>query len=233
MSAPIHKPIRSFVKREGRMTKAQSSALSELMPVYGIQTPDQPVDLDALFPRKAPRYIEIGFGMGASLLQMAQSHPDRDYIGIEVHRPGVGSTLQKLHELDLTNLKLINDDAVEVLKQTIPANSIDGIYLFFPDPWHKTKHKKRRILQPDFVQLVHRTLKTDGLFHMATDWKDYARQMMRILSDAPGFTNAVDAGEFSNRGDRPETKYERRGQRLGHGVWDLEFMKSKSPKPGS
>jgi len=228
MSTPIHKPIRSFVKREGRMTKSQIRALEELMPLYGIQSFDHKIDLDTLFPRKAPRYIEIGFGMGASLLQMAQSHTDRDYIGIEVHRPGVGSILHSLHNLELTNLKVINHDAVEVLKQTIPGSSIDGVYLFFPDPWHKRKHNKRRILQPEFVQLIRHILKPDGLFHMATDWEDYARQMMSLMSDASGFENSIKPGKYASRGDRPETKYERRGQRLGHGVWDLVFRKIDS-----
>jgi len=223
MTLPKHRPIRSFVKREGRMTKSQIKALDELMPVYGVSQLDHPLDLDEMFPRKAPRFIEIGFGMGASLVQMAQTHTNRDYIGIEVHRPGVGSTLNNLHELELNNLKIINHDAVEVFKHSIPKNSIDGIYLFFPDPWHKKKHNKRRILKPAFVQLIHTTLKENGIFHMATDWEDYAIQMLEIMSAEKGFCNT--AKDYASRGDRPETKYERRGQRLGHGVWDLVFKK--------
>lgn len=225
MQSLKHRPIRSFVKRESRMTKIQTQALNELMPVYGIEPPRQLLDLDILFPRKAPRFIEIGFGMGASLVQMAQAHPERDYIGIEVHRPGVGCTLHDLHQLELNNLKIINDDAVEVLKHAIAKNSIDGIYLFFPDPWHKTKHKKRRILKTDFVQQIHQVLKTDGIFHMATDWKDYARQMMKIMSTEQYFHNNAGIGEYAARGDRPKTKYEQRGQRLGHDIWDLIFIK--------
>ena len=223
MTSPKHRPIRSFVKREGRMTKSQIKALDELLPVYGISQLDQHLNLDDLFPRKSPRFIEIGFGMGASLVQMAQTHTDRDYLGIEVHRPGVGSTLHNMHELALTNLKVINHDAVEVFKHNIPENSIDGVYLFFPDPWHKKKHNKRRILKPDFVHLIHMALKENGFFHMATDWEDYAIQMLEIMSAEKGFRNTENG--YASRGDRPETKYERRGQRLGHGVWDLVFKK--------
>ncbi|NOY67059.1 MAG: tRNA (guanosine(46)-N7)-methyltransferase TrmB [Gammaproteobacteria bacterium] len=228
MSSPVHRPVRSFVKREGRMTKSQIKALDELMPVHGITNLDQPLNLDQLFPRKAPRFIEIGFGMGASLIQMAQTHPERDYIGIEVHRPGVGSTLHNLQALELSNLKIINHDAVEVLKQSIPENSIDGIYLFFPDPWHKTKHKKRRILKTDFVHLIQKALKDSGVFHMATDWEDYASHMMAVMTSETCFINHAGDKQYAPRGDRPETKYERRGQRLGHGVWDLVFYKKSN-----
>jgi len=227
MNSPKHRPIRSFVKREGRMTRSQVRALEELMPLYGIAANGQTLELDKLFPRKAPRFVEIGFGMGASLLQMAQAHPDRDYIGIEVHRPGVGSTLHKLHEMKLANLKVINHDAVEIFKQCIPANSLDGVTLFFPDPWHKKKHHKRRILQNDFVQQIHQALKQGGIFHMATDWEDYALQMMEVMSTTEGYTNQAGDRVYSQRGDRPETKYEHRGQRLGHGVWDLVFVKGR------
>lgn len=220
-----HRPIRSFVKREGRMTKAQQKALECLLPVYGVSCVDQPLDLDQLFPRRAPRYLEIGFGMGASLLQMARKHPDRDFIGIEVHRPGVGSTLTQLHEEQLGNLRVINHDAVEVLKKAFSENSFDGVYLFFPDPWHKKKHHKRRIVQPTFVQWVHHCLKPGGYFHIATDWQHYAEHIMSVMSSAPGFVNSAGAGQYSGRSGRPETKYEHRGQRLGHGVWDIIFNK--------
>lgn len=207
------------------MTKAQQHALDNLLPEYGISSIDQPLDLDHVFPRQAPRYLEIGFGMGASLLQLARNHPDRDYIGIEVHRPGVGSTLTHLHEEQLNNLRVINHDAVEVLKQAFSENSLDGVYLFFPDPWHKKKHHKRRIVQPAFTQLVYRCLKPGGYFHIATDWQHYAEHIMDIMSASAGFVNTAGAGKYSPRSGRPETKYEHRGQRLGHGVWDMIFKK--------
>lgn len=220
-----HRPIRSFIKREGRMTKAQQHALDTLLPVYGIPDNHEAIDLDKLFPRQAPCFMEIGFGMGTSLIQMAVDHPELDFIGIEVHRPGVGSTLTRLHEKQLTNLRVIQDDAVEILKHAIAANSLDGVYLLFPDPWHKKKHHKRRIVQPAFVQLIYQCLKPDGLFHIATDWENYAQHIMKIMTSAKGFKNNACEGQFSKRAGRPLTKYELRGQRLGHGVWDIIFRK--------
>ncbi len=225
---PKHRPIRSFVKREGRMTRAQQHALEELLPLYGVIDISQTIDMDQLFPRRAPRFLEIGFGMGTSLIQIAETNPHRDFLGIEVHRPGVGSLLVAIQEKQLQNLKVINEDAVVVLKQAIPENSLDGVYLFFPDPWHKKKHHKRRILQNEFVQLVFRCLKPGGVFHMATDWEDYARHMLETMTTATGFINTAGDGLYAARNDRPETKYERRGQRLGHGVWDLIFEKQAS-----
>lgn len=219
--------IRSFVRREGRMTNAQRRAMEELMPVHGITDTGHVLDLDAIFGRSAPRYLEIGFGMGDSLLQMASRHPESDYIGIDVHRPGVGGLLLRIEELGIHNLKLINDDAVEILQRAIADQGLDGVFLFFPDPWHKKKHHKRRIVQPDFVQLVRRKLKMDGIFHLATDWENYAEHMMENLSQAEGFENLAGTGQYSSPGERPETKYERRGQRLGHGVWDLRFRRIK------
>lgn len=220
-----HRPIRSFVKREGRMTKAQQHALEVLLPEYGIDSSLQRIDLKQIFPRQAPCYLEIGFGMGTSLLQMAMNHPDRDFIGIEVHRPGVGSTLTRLHEEQLTNLRVINHDAVEVLKHLFADNSLDGVYLFFPDPWHKKKHQKRRIVQTPFVQLIHRCIKPGGHFHIATDWQHYAKHIMGVVSRFDGFINEAGDNQYSPRSGRPETKYERRGQRLGHDVWDMIFRK--------
>ena len=225
MNEANHRPIRSFVKREGRMTNAQTRALEELMPRYGITELDSQINLDELFQRQAPRFIEIGFGMGRSLLQIAAANPDNDYLGIEVHRPGVGSTLLKIDELGLNNLKVINHDAVEVLKAMIPDNSLDGAYLFFPDPWHKKKHHKRRIVKPEFVQQIHAALKPEGIFHIATDWEDYALHIMELMSSVDNFENVAGTGNYSDRGDRPLTKYEQRGQRLGHGVWDMVFKR--------
>jgi tRNA (guanine-N7-)-methyltransferase len=205
------------------MTASQHRALEELLPKYGVDDLTRPVDLDTLFARQAPRYLEIGFGNGHSLFEMARRHPDNDYIGIEVHRPGVGSLLLKIEEEQLTNLRLINHDAVEVLEQAIPDNSLNGIYLFFPDPWHKKKHNKRRIVQTGFVEQVRQKLKPGGFFHMATDWEDYALHMMETMNKARGFRNKAGEGKYAHREDRPLTKYERRGQKLGHGVWDLIF----------
>lgn len=218
-----HRPIRSFVRREGRMTPGQKRALEVLWPKYGIDPGAGPLDLDAQFGRSAPRYVEIGFGMGSSLLEMAAAHPENDYLGIEVHRPGVGTLLINVEKQDIDNLRVICADAVEVLKNTIPDHSLDGINLFFPDPWHKKKHHKRRILQPAFVSLIAEKLKPGGCFHMATDWEEYAQQMMEVMNQAPGFRNLAGDNQFSERGERPLTKYEQRGQRLGHGVWDLVF----------
>lgn len=222
-----HRPIRSFVKREGRMSAAQSRALSELLPIYGVDT-RSPIDMDKLFGRQAPRYIEIGFGMGTSLIEMAETHPDRDYLGIEVHRPGVGSLLAKVQEKELSNLRVINDDAVTVLTKLIPADSVDGVMLFFPDPWPKKKHHKRRILQSGFIDSVRRCLKIGGVFHLATDWEDYAEQMLESLNATDGFRNSADDQGYADRGERPLTKYEHRGLRLGHQVHDLIFIKQTS-----
>lgn len=197
------------------------------MPVHGIADTQTTLNLDSVFGRCAPRILEIGFGMGDSLLQMARSHPEQDFIGIDVHRPGVGNLLLRIAESGLNNLKLVNDDAVEVLQHAIEDASLDGVLLFFPDPWHKKKHHKRRIVQPDFVQLVRRKLKIRGIFHLATDWENYAEHMMEVLSQAEGFENLAGPGQFSSAEARPQTKYERRGQRLGHGVWDLRFQRSK------
>jgi tRNA (guanine-N7-)-methyltransferase len=226
MSQTKHRPIRSFVKREGRMTQAQQRALEKLLPLYGVTDIDRPIDLDTLFPRRAPRYLEIGFGMGTSLIKMAEDNPANDYLGIEVHRPGVGSVLIKAEEKQLQNIKLINHDAIAVLKQAIPDNSLDGIYLFFPDPWPKKKHHKRRIVQQGFVEHVYRCLKPGGILHMATDWEDYALSMLQVMAGETGFINTAGADQYAARGQRPETKYECRGLRLGHGVWDLVFRKN-------
>jgi tRNA (guanine-N7-)-methyltransferase len=224
MSEPNHRTIRSFVRREGRLTKGQQRALEELWPRFGVDNEPGLVDLPALFGRDNPKVLEIGFGNGKSLAEMAATFPDNDYLGIEVHRPGVGSLLLLVEEQGLSNVRVICDDAVQVLKQRIPDGSLDRVQLFFPDPWHKKRHHKRRILQPDFAELVRQKLKPGGVFHLATDWEDYAEQMMAVMTAAAGYENVAGQGQFAPRPEsRPLTKFEQRGQRLGHGVWDLLF----------
>jgi tRNA (guanine-N7-)-methyltransferase len=230
MSSPKEKPfyrrIRSFVKREGRLTKGQQRALDELLPRFGIAGGQGIFDLAKEFGRDAPKILEIGFGTGTSLTEMAKSHLENDYLGIEVHRPGVGNLLLQIEKDNINNIRVMCDDAVEVLQNNIADDSLDAVYLFFADPWHKKKHHKRRIVQHAFVQLLRKKLKTNGIFHMATDWQDYAEHMMKIMSEAEGFENtAGDRNYIERPGYRPLTKFEQRGQRLGHGVWDLMFKK--------
>ncbi len=215
--------IRSFVRREGRLTTGQQRALDALWPRYGIDS-EARLDLDRVFGRSAPRTLEIGFGNGTSLAQMAQAAPDRDFIGIEVHRPGVGHLLQEIEAQELHNVRVLCRDAVAVLEQQIEDTSLDRVQLFFPDPWPKKKHHKRRILQKPFIALLARKLKPGGIFHMATDWEHYAEQMLTEMEQAPQFRNCAGPGHYSPKPEeRPTTKFERRGQRLGHGVWDLLF----------
>jgi len=223
---PYLRRIRSFVRREGRLTPGQQRAMDELFPRFGIESGETQLDLDAVFGRSAPRILEIGFGNGESLAEIAHNNPQNDYIGIEVHRPGVGHLLMRVEELGLTNVRVMSADAVEVLEQQIPDSSLDALYLFFPDPWHKKRHHKRRQVQPDWAQLVRKKLKLGGRLHMATDWQNYAEHMLEVLSTAEGYRNTSENGDYVPKPDyRPETKFERRGQRLGHGVWDLVFEK--------
>ena len=216
--------IRSFVRREGRLTGGQQRAIDVLGPKYMVEYQAELLDLDRLFGRQAPRYLEIGFGDGESLATMAATLPEIDFLGVEVHRPGVGSLLQQVEQLSLTNVRVICADVVEVLKTMLPDRSLDKVLLFFPDPWHKTRHHKRRLVQPDFVTMLHTKLKPGGFFHMATDWEDYAKHMVGVMHDAPGFINTASDGLYVMRPDyRPLTKFEARGKRLGHGVWDLIY----------
>lgn len=223
---PNNHRIRSFVRRQGRLTKGQQRALQTLLPGYGLGIESGELDLQQVFSRQAPCILEVGFGMGQALLQMAATHPENNYIGIEVHAPGVGTLLQGIEKQQLTNVRIFNQDAIDVLQQCIPANSLSGLLLFFPDPWHKKRHHKRRIVQPGFVQLVYSRLQEKGLFHLATDWQNYAEHMLAVLSQAPGFNNQAGLGNYAERPKhRPLTKFEQRGLRLGHGVWDLMFEK--------
>ena len=229
MTAPADdrpaRKIRSFVRREGRITAGQQRALQDLWPSYGLAA-DEPLDLAAIFGRSAPRTLEIGFGNGDALATMAGQQPDTDFIGIEVHRPGVGRLLQQLDEHELTNVRVMRDDAVQILNTCFPDNSLDRLLLFFPDPWHKKRHHKRRIVQPAFIELLARKIKPGGYLHMATDWENYARHMLEVMGQSPAFRNCAGSGNYSPRPDyRPVTKFEQRGLRLGHGVWDLVFKR--------
>ena len=218
--------IRSFARRQGRLTNSQERALNDFWPDFGLEVGMGMLDFSDVFGRQAPTIVEIGFGMGKSLAEMAAANPQNNYIGIEVHRPGVGALLRLVDDKKLTNLRVFNHDAIEVLEQCIPKASLDGVYLFFPDPWHKKRHHKRRILQPEFAANIAKHLKIGGQFHMATDWENYAEHMMEVMSEAPDYTNISGAGEYTPRPDyRPLTKFEARGHRLGHGVWDLIFEK--------
>jgi tRNA (guanine-N7-)-methyltransferase len=218
-----HRIIRSFVRREGRITSGQQRALQDLWPRYGLEA-DAPLNKESIFGRKAPCTLEIGFGNGDALATMAEQQPECDFIGIEVHRPGVGRLLQQLERRNLNNVRVMREDAVDILKDCIPDNSLDRVLLFFPDPWHKKRHHKRRLVQADFIELLAGKIRHGGCFHMATDWEDYAMHMLEVMERSPAFRNRAGTGKFSLRPDyRPVTKFEQRGQRLGHGVWDLLF----------
>ncbi|MER2045009.1 MAG: tRNA (guanosine(46)-N7)-methyltransferase TrmB [Pantoea agglomerans] len=220
--------IRSFVRRQGRLTKGQQQALDTLWPVMGVEYQPEPVDLPALFGREALVTLEIGFGMGASLVTMAQNTPQQNFLGIEVHAPGVGACLAAAKEADVQNLRVMCHDAVEVLEKMIPDNSLRMVQLFFPDPWHKARHNKRRIVQVPFAELVMRKLKLGGVFHMATDWEAYAEHMLEVMNSIDGYRNQSEQQNYVPRPEtRPLTKFEQRGQRLGHGVWDLMFERVK------
>lgn len=224
---PFLRKIRSFVRREGRLTRGQQRGLEILWPQYGIEHDIGMLDLDQIFGRQAPRVLEIGFGNGASLAEQAKQHPEIDFLGIEVHRPGVGNLLQVIEAEGLTNIRVMQEDAVEILKDQIPLASLDKVQLFFPDPWHKKKHHKRRIVQLDFVEVLRQRLKLTGHFHMATDWQQYAEHMLEVMMAAEGFSNTSKTGDYVPRPEsRPLTKFEQRGHRLGHGVWDLIFEKT-------
>lgn len=218
--------VRSFVRREGRLTPGQARALERWLPVYGIPDDAGRLDLSSLFGREAPTVLEIGFGNGATLLELAEKHPERNFIGIEVHRPGVGHLLKHAGERGLVNIRVSSRDAVEVLREQIPDAGLDRVLLYFPDPWPKKRHHKRRIVQPAFVALLGQKIRPGGEFHLATDWENYAWHMRDVLNAAPEFENTAPAGDFVARPpDRPLTKFEQRGHRLGHGVRDLIYRR--------
>ena len=219
-----HRPVRSFVLRQGRLTPAQQKALDNYWQQYGIDFSDARLDFDAIFERTAPITLEIGFGNGESLLEQACNNPERNFLGIEVHTPGVGHLIKGIHQAGINNLRVMRHDAVEVLDKQIPENSLDRVQLFFPDPWHKKRHHKRRILKSDFVEAIRKHLRIGGHFHMATDWENYAENMLETMDQHPGFINIAGEAHFvSAEGLRPQTKFERRGLKLGHGVWDMVY----------
>jgi tRNA (guanine-N7-)-methyltransferase len=226
---PAPRRIRSYVRRAGRLTRAQARALAQLWPAFGLDTGSAPLDLAAAFGRDAPRILEIGFGDGECLAELAARHPDRDYLGIEVHEPGVGHLLLRLEKNATGNVRVIARDATEVLP-LIPPRALHGVHLFFPDPWPKKRHHKRRIVQPEFLEAVGRVVAPGGYLHMATDWEPYAEHMLAVGNAAPGWHNVSPDDGFVARPDtRPETKFERRGQRLGHAVRDLVFRRGETP----
>ncbi|MES9903219.1 MAG: tRNA (guanosine(46)-N7)-methyltransferase TrmB [Sedimenticola sp.] len=222
-----HRAIKSYVLRTGRMTPGQERAFGRLWPQFGVDFNGQPLAFEQLFGNSNPVFIEIGFGNGESLAQMAAAAPENNYLGIEVHRPGVGHLLLKIEEFELKNLRVIQHDAVEVLTQGVAGAALAGLFLFFPDPWHKKRHHKRRILKPGFVSLLKQVIQPGGFFHAATDWQPYAEQMMEVMSAAEDvFENSAGRGAFTPRpGHRLVTKFEQRGHRLGHGIWDLIFLR--------
>jgi len=222
----IRRRIRSFVLRTGRMTSGQQRALDELWPKFGVDYTPTLLDLDRLFSRHAPRMIEIGFGTGDALAMFACAHPEMDCLGIEVHRPGAGHLLLQMQTDNIQNIRISCHDAVEVLMHQIPPHSIDAIHVFFPDPWHKTRHHKRRLIQSEFVDVIAGVLKPGGRLRMATDWQDYASHMRAVLDAHDAFNNiAGEAGYVTRPNHRPLTRFERRGHRLGHGVWDMEYLR--------
>lgn len=226
MNETPRRTIRSFVMRTGRMTSGQSRALTELWPKYGIDYAPAPLSLDILFGRQAPRTLEIGFGNGEHLAALAAAHPERDYLGIEVHRPGVGHLLMLAGNAGVTNLRVSDHDAVEVIENQIPQASLDEVLVLFPDPWHKKRHHKRRLIQGPFVELLASRLRPDGVLKLATDWEDYALQMLDVLRASPRFQNLSPTGDWVPRPEeRAPTRFEKRGARLGHGVRDLAFRR--------
>ena len=225
MNETSRRPIRSFVMRTGRMTSGQARALEDLWPRYGVEFSAAPLDLDALFGRRAPRTLEIGFGNGEHLAALAAAHPERDYFGVEVHRPGVGHLFMLAMTNNLANIRASTHDAVEVLGEQIATAALDEVLVLFPDPWHKKRHHKRRLIQPPFIELVASRLAPGGVLRLATDWEEYARQMLDVMRGNPRFTNLSPSGDWMPTPPRAPTRFEKRGARLGHGVWDLAFRR--------
>ncbi len=220
-----HPPIRSYVLRQGRFSRGQQRAYEELLPRFGLGFARQPLDLAAVFGREAPVIAEIGFGMGETTARIAADNPERDYLAIEVHTPGVGSLLRQVAEAGLENVRVVQHDAVEVLREMIAPGTLAGIHVFFPDPWPKKRHHKRRLVQPDFAALAASRLAPGGYLHVATDWEEYAGQVLAVLEATPQLRNTAQ-GYAPRPPWRPQTKFERRGLKLGHGVWDIVFRRA-------
>ena len=218
------RPIRSFVLRQGRVSSAQKRAYDALLPRLGIPFASRPIDLGRIFGRSAAKVLEIGFGMGETTATIAAQHPENDYLGIDVHTPGVGSLLKRIAELNLANVRIVQHDAVEVLRDMIVPATFDAVHIFFPDPWPKKRHHKRRLIQPPFIALVCERMKPGAYLHAATDWQDYAEQILAVMSAEPQLANT--ARDYSPRPEyRPQTRFESRGLKLGHGVWDVIFRR--------
>ncbi len=219
-----NRPIRSFVLRQGRFSAGQQRAYEMLMPRFGVPFSPEFLDLEAVFGRPAPKILEIGFGMGETTARIAAENPENDYLGVEVHTPGVGALLKRIDEQALTNIRVIQHDAVEVVRCMIPPQSLAGIHVFFPDPWPKKRHHKRRLLQAPFAELLASRLVPGGYLHVATDWQEYAEHVLATLSSVAALENTQDGFAVRPAG-RPETKFESRGRRLGHDSWDVFFRK--------
>ena len=218
--------VRSFVLRTGRLSEFQRQTMNDNWATYGLEHQTELFDFPTIYGNTNPIILEIGFGMGKSLVEMALQNPDKNYLGIEVHTPGVGACLAYAVEKQVKNLRVICHDATEILRDSIADNSLGGLQLFFPDPWHKAKHHKRRIVQPHFVETIYQKLQPNGFIHFATDWQSYAEQMLDVLKSAVGLRNVSPTNDYIPRPDfRPLTKFEQRGHKLGHGVWDLYFIK--------
>lgn len=223
MNEPRHS-IRSYVLRQGRLTPAQQRACEVFLPQFGIPHCNAPLDLDQAFGRSALKILEIGFGMGETTADIAARHPENDYLGVEVHTPGVGSLLKRIAEAGAANVRIIQHDAVEVLRVMIPTASLDGVHIYFPDPWPKKRHHKRRLIQPPFIALLSSRMKPGAYLHVATDWENYALQILEVLAAEPALVNT--ASGFAPRPEwRPKTKFETRGLKLGHRVWDVLFRR--------
>ncbi|MFA6013833.1 MAG: tRNA (guanosine(46)-N7)-methyltransferase TrmB [Gallionellaceae bacterium] len=224
-----HRHIRSFVLRQGRVSAAQQRSLETLMPKFGITYSNQQLNLDQTFGRSAPKILEIGFGMGEPTAQIALAHPQNDYLTLEVHPPGVGSLLKQIDAQNIRNIRIIQHDAVEVLRDMLQDAVLDGVHIFFPDPWHKARHNKRRLIQAPFVSQLVQKVKIGGYIHVATDWQDYAEQILSVLGAQPLLKNT--AKDYAEKpAYRPLTKFEQRGLNLGHGVWDLVFVRASDNK---
>ena len=222
-----HPPIRSYVLRQGRFSRGQQRAYEELLPRFGVPYRSEPVDLAGLFGRSAPVVAEVGSGMGDTTARIAAANPGTDYLAIEVHTPGVGSLLKQLGEAGIGNVRVVQHDAVEVLRDMVPPASLAGIHIFFPDPWPKKRHHKRRLVQAGFAALAASRLRPGGYLHVATDWEDYAYRVLEVLEATVGLVNDAPSGFSARPAWRPETRFERRGLKLGHGVWDIVFRRQE------